>query len=194
MTGTPDPNDPNANANATASTPATTTEDHGEPRTPRQLRPPQHRLERSVTTLWILQALVFPGLLLVGSIVAYVLWDAARPWLIAAIIITALGTLVSVAVEPWWRFAVHRWEVTDEAVYARSGWIVKEWRVAPISRIQTVDSVRGPFEQLLGLATLRVTTASSSGAIEINGLNADVAADVAERLTLITERTPGDAT
>ncbi|MGC0274242.1 PH domain-containing protein [Pseudactinotalea sp. Z1739] len=158
------------------------------------MRPPQHRLERSVTTLWILQALVFPGLLLAGSIVAYVLWEAARPWLIAAIIISALGTLVSVAVEPWWRFAVHRWEVTDEAVYARSGWVVKEWRVAPISRIQTVDSVRGPFEQLLGLATLRVTTASSSGAIEINGLDADVAADVAERLTLITERTPGDAT
>lgn len=164
------------------------------PRPPRQLRPPQHPLERSVMWLWILQALVFPGLLLVGSVVAHVLWEAARPWLLVALIVAGLGTLVSIAVEPFWRFRVHRWEVTDEAVYARTGWIVKEWRVAPISRIQTVDSVRGPFEQLLGLATLRVTTASSSGAIEVNGLAADVAADVAERLTIITERTPGDAT
>lgn len=161
---------------------------------PRQLRPPRHRLERGVITLWMLQSLVFPGLLLAGSIVAYVLWESARPWLVVVLIVAAAGTLVSLAVEPFWRYRVHRWEVTAEAVYARTGWIIKEWRVAPISRIQTVDSVRGPFEQLLGLATLRVTTASSSGAIEINGLNADVAADVAERLTTITERTPGDAT
>lgn len=161
---------------------------------PRQLRPPRRRLERGVITLWILQALVFPGLLLAATIVAYALWESARSWLLVVLILTAAATLVGLAVEPFWRFAVHRWEATEEAVYARTGWIVKEWRVAPISRIQTVDSVRGPFEQLLGLATLRVTTASSSGAIEINGLNADEAAEVAERLTTITGRTPGDAT
>lgn len=162
--------------------------------TPRQLRPPRHRLERKVIALWIVHALVFPGLLLAGAIVAYVLWEAARPWLIVVLVVAAAGTVVTVAVEPWWRFAVHRWEVSEEAVYARTGWVVKESRVAPISRIQTVDSVRGPVEQLLGLATLRVTTASSYGAIEVNGLDADVAEKVAQRLTHITERTPGDAT
>jgi membrane protein YdbS with pleckstrin-like domain len=71
---------------------------------------------------------------------------------------------------------------------------VREWRVAPLSRVQTVDAVRGPIEQALGLATLRVTTASSSGAISIVGLDKDVAAELAERLTLVVERVPGDAT
>lgn len=161
---------------------------------PVRLRPPRHRVERRTIALWVLQALVFPGLLLAGVIVAYVLWDSARPWLVVVLALVAAFTLVSVAVEPLWRYAVHRWEYTDEAVYARTGWLVREWRVSPISRIQTVDSVRGPFEQLLGLATLRVTTASSSGAVEIIGLRAEVAAEVAERLTTITEKTPGDAT
>ena len=159
-----------------------------------QLRPPQHRIERRAIGLWLLQALVFPGLLLAGSIVAYVLWESARPWLIVVVIGAGALTLVSLAVEPFWRYAVHRWEMTDEAVYGLTGWLVREWRVAPISRIQTVDAVRGPFEQLLGLATLRITTASSSGSIEIVGLDADVAARTAERLTTITEQTPGDAT
>lgn len=71
---------------------------------------------------------------------------------------------------------------------------MRVWRVAPLSRVQTVDSVRGPFEQIFGLATLRVTTASSSGAIEINGLDKDVAERVVEQLAAVTERTPGDAT
>lgn len=161
---------------------------------PVRLRPPRHRVERRTIALWVLQALVFPGLLLVGAIVAYVLWDSARPWLAVALALVGVLTVVSFAVEPFWRYAVHRWEYTDEAVYARTGWLVREWRVSPISRIQTVDSVRGPFEQLLGLATLRVTTASSSGAVEITGLRAEVAAEVAEHLTTITEKTPGDAT
>ncbi len=60
--------------------------------------------------------------------------------------------------------------------------------------IQTVDAVQGPIEQLLGLATLRVTTASSRGAIDIGGLDKDTAARVAEELTQIAQLIPGDAT
>jgi len=159
-----------------------------------RLRPPHNRIERRAILWWTLQSLALFGPILAGTVVAYVQWDSARSWLIALLIGAALLTMVSVVIEPWWRYAVHRWETTDEAVYGLTGWLVREWRVAPISRIQTVDAVRGPLEQLLGLATLRVTTASSRGAIEIAGLDADVAAEVAERLTTITRQTPGDAT
>nr|WP_246400803.1 PH domain-containing protein [Jiangella mangrovi] len=95
---------------------------------------------------------------------------------------------------PLWRYAVHRWEVTEDAVYAVSGWVVREWRVVPLSRIQTVDTIRGPLEQVMNLATLVVTTASSRGAVRVPGIDATVAARVAEELTKITQRTPGDAT
>jgi membrane protein YdbS with pleckstrin-like domain len=159
-----------------------------------RLRPPRHRVERRAVRWWALQSLALFVPLLAVAIAAHVFWEAARPWTLVVAAAAAVLLLVGTIVEPRWRYAVHRWEVTDEAVYGLSGWWVREWRVAPISRIQTVDAVRGPFEQVMGLATLRVTTASSQGAIDIVGLDHEVAAETAENLRAVTQRTPGDAT
>ncbi|TNM32727.1 PH domain-containing protein [Streptomyces sedi] len=158
------------------------------------LRPPRHRVERRAMALWAARGLAF-SLPLVGVLaVAYAFWSASRPWtgplLVAASVLVPLHAVVM----PLWRYRVHRWESTEEAVFAAEGWIVRQWRIAPLSRIQTVDTVRGPVEQLLGLSTLVVTTASSSGAISIRGLDPGVASEAADRLAEITRRTPGDAT
>lgn len=158
------------------------------------LRPPAHRVERRAIGWWMLQSLVLAVPLLTVAIVAYVWWEAARPWLLLAVIAAAVLLVIGVAVEPLLRYRVHRWETTQEAVYARRGWLVREWRAAPLSRVQTVDALRGPLEQLLGLSTLRVTTASSYGAIEIGGLDRKTAARLAQELTEITQQIPGDAT
>ncbi|MEV5824023.1 PH domain-containing protein [Spirillospora sp. NPDC052242] len=158
------------------------------------LRPPRHRVERRAVAWWMLQSLVLSGPLLAGTITAYALWTSARPWLAALIAGAAVLLLAGLLVEPLWRYRVHRWETTDEAVYALTGWLVREWRVAPLSRVQTVDAVQGPLEQLLGLSTLRVTTASSRGAVDIGGLDRETAARTAERLSRIAQATPGDAT
>lgn len=158
------------------------------------LRPPAHQVDRRAIDWWMLQSLLLAVPILAAAIVAYVWWEAARPWLLLAVIAASLLLIVGVAVEPFWRYRVHRWETTQEAVYARSGWLVREWRAAPLSRVQTVDALRGPIEQLLGLATLRVTTASSYGAIDIAGLDHKTAARLADELTQVTQQTPGDAT
>ncbi|MFI0978949.1 PH domain-containing protein [Streptomyces sp. NPDC021093] len=137
-------------------------------------------------------ALIVPPVLvlvLLGILIA-----PARFWLLLpAAVIAVPGLLVSVFLPLWW-YRVHRWEVTDSAVYVRTGFFWQEWRIAPMSRIQTVDTVRGPLQQLFGLATVVVTTASSKGAVKIEGLDHEVAAELAERLTEITGATPGDAT
>ncbi|MEU8888335.1 PH domain-containing protein [Streptomyces sp. NPDC048442] len=128
-------------------------------------------------------------LVLLGVLIA-----PARFWLLLpAAVIAVPGLIVSVFLPLWW-YRVHRWEVTDSAVYVRTGFFWQEWRIAPMSRIQTVDTVRGPLQQLFGLATVVVTTASSKGAVRIEGLDHEVAAELAERLTQITGATPGDAT
>jgi len=91
-------------------------------------------------------------------------------------------------------YRIHRWEVTPEAVYTLSGWLVREWRIAPISRVQTVDTEHGPLQQMLKLATVTVTTASARGPVKISGLEAHAAAELARTLTETTQATPGDAT
>lgn len=159
-----------------------------------RLRPPRRRVERRAALLWLLRALCATTATVGALTVAYLLAAPARPWLGPALAVTAAVGLAYVAVMPWRRYAVHRWETTGEAVYAVSGWIVHEWRVAPISRIQTVDTVRGPLQQLLGLSTLVVTTASSSGAIHITGVSQADAETASTQLAAAAELIPGDAT
>jgi uncharacterized protein len=60
--------------------------------------------------------------------------------------------------------------------------------------VQTVDARRGPLQQLLGLSSVRITTASAAGAVEIDGLDHLLAADLVDTLTARTQATPGDAT
>jgi Uncharacterized conserved protein len=84
--------------------------------------------------------------------------------------------------------------VTHEAVYTQSGWISQERRIAPISRVQTVDTARGPLEQLFGLANVTVTTASAAGPLHIDGLDRATAEGLVAELTEITSHSEGDAT
>ncbi|MEU9864421.1 PH domain-containing protein [Streptomyces sp. NPDC047971] len=163
---------------------------HGEIR----LRPPNNTLnERAVgwwRAQWLLTTAVPVAVLgVLGALIA-----PARFWLLLPAGILAVVGLACTAFFPHWWFTVHRWEVTEDAVYVRTGALWQEWRIAPMSRIQTVDTVRGPLEQAFRLATVTVTTASSKGALRIEGLDHELAADLAERLTAITQATSGDAT
>ncbi|MFJ6698514.1 PH domain-containing protein [Streptomyces sp. NPDC091272] len=151
-------------------------------------------LDRRSVRWWQVQwlVLVVPPVLVLAVLGALI--GPARFWLVlAAVVVAVPGLLVSVLLPLWW-YRVHRWEVTENAVYVRTGFFWQEWRIAPMSRIQTVDTVRGPLQQLFGLATVVVTTASAKGAVSIEGLDHEVAAELAERLTRITGATPGDAT
>ena len=98
--------------------------------------------------------------------VAQVAWwalDGGRGLHAAGLVATAVAGTAHVLVMPRWRYAVHRWEATPHAVYTQSGWFTQERRIAPVSRIQTVDSERRPLEQMFGLANVTVTTASARG-------------------------------
>ena len=71
---------------------------------------------------------------------------------------------------------------------------MQERRIAPISRVQTVDTERGPLDRLFGLANVTVTTASSAGAVRIVALDSDVADRVVAQLTDIAAIGGEDAT
>lgn len=120
--------------------------------------------------------------------------EPARPWLLLALGIALVIGIPYMIVMPLWRYRVHRWEVTEDAVYTRTGWLWQEWRIAPMSRIQTVDTARGPLEQAFRLSSVTVTTASAAGPLKIKGLDRTVAEDLVEKLTEVTQAHRGDAT
>lgn len=170
---------------------------HGEEVQPSEqlrLRPPRHRVSPRAVTWWTTQAILLAVTTLIVPVVGLIVWPQARPWLVVVTLALAVLAVAYVLVMPRWRFRVHRWETTDDAVYTSTGWINQEWRVAPMSRIQTVDAERGPLQQLFGLSTVTVTTASAAGALRLEGLDHPLAVDLVDQLTKTTQATPGDAT
>lgn len=157
------------------------------------LREPSQRVSPRARLMWLVGAITRSGLLLlllvaVGPVFD---WVQVRWWwfLLAGVTLTAY-----VLVEPQWRYLVHRWEVTDTAVYTQTGWYSRERRIAPISRIQTVDYTEGAVARLFGLASVTVTTASAAGALVILGLDQTRARQLVDELTLKADADPGDAT
>ncbi|HZE31517.1 MAG TPA: PH domain-containing protein [Actinoallomurus sp.] len=158
------------------------------------LRPPRHLVSPRARVYWAVRALA--GWLV--PIAVEVIWmtqDGAHLGLhVAGLVATVILAAAHVTVMPLWRFRVHRWESTPEAVYTQSGWFNQERRIAPVSRIQTVDSERGPLEQLFRLSNVTVTTASAAGPIKIHGLDRDTAQRLVDELTEGTQAERGDAT
>ena len=158
------------------------------------LRAPSHQVSPKAIPFWTVSALVGDAVLVIAAAVAYFLVPDVPGWVGLLVVLLALLAAAHVLAMPRIRFRVHRWEVSDTAVHTRAGWIGRQSRIAPISRVQTVDSRQGALMRLLGLASITVTTASAAGPITIDCLDAEVARQVVAQLTAITAATEGDAT
>jgi membrane protein YdbS with pleckstrin-like domain len=159
------------------------------------MRPPRYQV--SPKAIWYWTARAACGWLIL--IVAEVLWmllvnDGAGGWHVLGLAATVVAAAAHLTVMPQWRFRVHRWEATPHAVYTQAGWFDQQRRIAPISRIQTVDTERGPLEQVFGLTNVTVTTASAAGPLRIAGLDRTTAQRLVDELAATAEVLRGDAT
>ncbi|WP_232679551.1 PH domain-containing protein [Nocardioides sp. R-C-SC26] len=158
---------------------------------PLRLREPAHRVSPRARWMWRAEAGIEAAIVIGAAVLAPWLWDDVPSWSPALAI--PLGVAWAIGL-PEWRYRVHRWETTDTAVYTQSGWWAIEQRIAPMSRVQTVDLTEGLLARLFGLATVTVTTASAAGALTIAGLDRRLARELVERLTRRAEAEGGDAT
>jgi membrane protein YdbS with pleckstrin-like domain len=167
--------------------------------TPAPVREPAWSLSRSAIGLWVAEGVtgsVFLGI----AATAFAVFVPSEPgtplpvlrWLIP--IAALLYAVVAIAVRPRFKHRVYRWEITPDAVFTRTGWLTQTWTLVPISRIQTVDVTRGVLQQLFGLSTVAVLTASSQGTVRIWHLEADVAQRVADDLAHRAEQVRDQAT
>ncbi len=156
------------------------------------LREPAHRVSPKAPWLWAAGTLIPSALLVAGLVAAErfgVLDVPVWGWVLLAVV--DLGYAV---VMPIVRYRVHRWESTDTAVYTQTGWLSRERRIAPMSRVQTVDHQQTAVGRLFGLASVTVTTASAAGPLQIQGITKEVADQLVEDLTRRAEAEQGDAT
>jgi uncharacterized protein len=158
------------------------------------LRPPTELVSSRARTMWAVQGSILSIVLIVAGVVTCFLVDPSSLWIILGIAVIAVVFVIGALIAPVLRYRIHRWEVTDDAVYTQRGLLTIEQRIAPISRVQTVDTERGVLERLFRLSSVTVTTASAKGELRIEGLDADVADRIVHDLTVVTAAGEGDAT
>lgn len=73
----------------------------------------------------------------------------------------------------------------DEDLYVTHGAMFKELVAVPYGRMQFVDVTSGPVEQLFGISTVHLHTASPRTSAAIPGLPKDEAARLRDRLTTL---------
>jgi membrane protein YdbS with pleckstrin-like domain len=163
------------------------------------VREPAWSVSRSAIWLWVTEGVV--GTLVYGALVAVVVlavpaWVGGPVpvlrWLLPVLL--AVYAVLAIGVRPWVRYRVHRWEVTAETVHALTGWLTRTWTLVPVARIQTVDVTRGVLQQLYGLASVAVLTASSQGTVRVPHLEVAVAERVADDLARRAEQVRDEAT
>lgn len=157
------------------------------------LRVPGNRVSRRAISYWTARAVLSGGTVVLAVVIGAAAAGFSSAWN-AAIAVTAFAAAAHALIMPRWRYRVHRWEVTDHALYTRSGWFSVHWRIAPISRIQTIDSHRSFGERLFGLANVTATTASAAGPVRIHGLDRELADTLLDQLAVATGQAQGDAT
>jgi uncharacterized protein len=151
------------------------------------LRDPSHQLDPRVRGLWTLQWALLALVLMAATAMTAVLLalaDRERAALVAGVGggVLTLGVAGLAAVEPRLSYRRFRYEITDLGLYVARGRLWRRWQVVPHSRVQTVDTKRGPLERAFGLVSVEVTTASASGGTDIPGLDLGVADALVEEL------------
>jgi membrane protein YdbS with pleckstrin-like domain len=163
------------------------------------VREPAWSVSRSAIWLWVTEGVI--GTLVYGVLVAIAVLAVPASvggpvpvlrWLLPVLL--AVYAVVAIGVRPWIRYRVHRWEVTAETVHALTGWLTRTWTLVPVARIQTVDVTRGVLQQLYGLASVAVLTASSQGTVRVPHLEVAVAERVADDLARRAEQVRDEAT
>lgn len=160
--------------------------------TPVALREPAHQVSPTARALWMVGASTRSVFVLGAMLVVDLLgWWGIAWWAYVAVAVVGLAYTVLM---PTIRYRVHRWETTETAVYTQQGWLSRERRVAPMSKVQTVDLDQSALARAFGLASVTVTTASAAGPLHIEAIDRRVADQLVADLTRRTESEAGDAT
>jgi uncharacterized protein len=145
----------------------------------RPVSPQLSRLRRTVLAAVTAVALV--GLVVVTAVLSLpVPWTAASA--VVLLVLAGFGWWVIGRNARAWGYAER-----DEDLYIKHGALFRELVAVPYGRMQFVDITAGPLEQLYGIASVRLHTASPRTNARIPGLPSAEAAWLRDRLTALGE-------
>jgi uncharacterized protein len=120
--------------------------------------------------------------------VAYALWrwlDISRVWAIGVPLVLVAIQLAWSFIRPEIEFRQWRFEIREDEVDLLHGVITRTRQIVPMSRIQHVDTRRGPLQRRYGLSSVQFFTAA--GAMEIPQLSVERAAEVRDQIAALAK-------
>lgn len=147
--------------------------------------PPIERLAPGALLLFRLEGVLRAGLygLVLGALGVGLLASGRGGWAVPAFVLAGVLGLFSCAWYPRRAWRSWGYAVREHDLLITGGVLVRQVVSIPAGRIQHVDIHQGPLERALGLARLRVYTASGGGADGvIPGLALETADALRERL------------
>lgn len=150
---------------------------------------PREKLDPRARRVWTLGDLLGAAILTaIAWGVTYGLWRLLEFDRWATIVIPAAFALVLVAwafIRPEIEFRQWRFEIREDEVDLLHGVITRTRQVVPMSRIQHVDTTRGPLQRRYGLASVQFFTAA--GAMEIPQLSVERAEQVRDQIAALAK-------
>ena len=88
--------------------------------------------------------------------------------------------LFNALVSPYFRFHRYRYQIDEEFIDIREGYLFVKREIVPIQRLHKMETLRGPIDTMFGVAKVKVTTAG--GDVVIRFLEQEKAERIAEGL------------
>ncbi len=155
---------------------------------PERLPEARYQLDPRAKSLWRVEW-VISGAIMVTFTAAVVFglrllfFDYDIMWAFGITGAVAIFALLNIWFSPNLRYRYWRYEIRADEADLQHGWLTRTRQLIPMSRIQHVDTNRGPLERRFGLASVVLYTAA--GASLIPALADDVAADARDRIATL---------
>lgn len=154
-----------------------------------RLREPAEKLDPNAKKVWIIGDLVSTTVVAAitcgMAFLARLILDLGWLWVILpTLIVLALGA-AWITITPTIRYNQWRFEIREDEVDLLHGILVRTRQVVPMSRIQHVDTTRGPIQRRYGLSSVVFYTAA--GAMTIPELSVERAAAVRDQIAALAK-------
>jgi membrane protein YdbS with pleckstrin-like domain len=150
---------------------------------------PSEKLDPRSRRVWLIGDL-FGAVIMIAATAGIVflldLWlDFGMAWTIGVPLALGIVLVAWAFIRPEIEFRQWRFEIREDEVDLLHGVITRTRQVVPMSRIQHVDTERGPIQRRYGLSTVKFFTAA--GAMEIPQLSAGRADEVRDQIAALAK-------
>lgn len=126
----------------------------------------------------ILWAVIGLGIIIFINVVWFIP-DEVQVGMVVSLILAIL-IIANAAISPYFRYHRYSYEINDEFIDVREGYIFVERNIVPLERLHKMQTIRGPIDRMFKVAKVMVTTAG--GDVVLRFLDEEKAEFIAESL------------